>query len=183
MPQADCELVALVGRGVGRKHDLAAGLDDAFDRIRRPDVLADRHADAHAVKDQRAGIGPWAKHALLVEHAVVRQVDLEPHRFDPSARKQRRGIVERAVVDPRQADQHRRAAVGGLARHSFAGAAAGLLKRRLEDEVFGRIAGEIELRRHDEPGAEGGGFGARGAEALQIAVDVADDRGDSARER
>ena len=133
-------------------------------------------------KTSGPGCGPRAKHALLVEHAVVRQVDLEPHRFDPSAGEQRRGVVERAVLDPRQADQHRRAAVGGLARQRLAGAAAGLLERRLEHEVFRRIAGEIELRRHDEPGAESGGFGARFAQPFQIAVDVADDRG-NLRER
>ena len=133
-------------------------------------------------KTSGPGSRAGAKDALLVEHAVVRQVDLEPHRFDPSARKQRRGVVERAVLDPWQADQHRRAAVGGLARQRLAGAAAGLLERRLEHEVFGRIAGEIELRRHDEPGAESGGFGARFAQPLQIAVDVADDRG-NLRER
>ena len=106
---ADRELVALVRRRVGDEQDLAAGLEDAFDRVGSPDVLADRHADAHALKDDRARRGARRKHPLLVENAVVRQVDLEPHRFDPAMREERHRVVQLALLDPRQADQHRRA--------------------------------------------------------------------------
>ena len=84
---ADRELVALIGRGVGHEQDFAAGLGDALDRVRPPDVLADRHADAHAAKRRSARARARAEHALLVEHAVIGQIDLEPHRLDAPARR------------------------------------------------------------------------------------------------
>ena len=174
----DRELVALVRRGVGDEQDLAAGLEDAFDRIRPPDVLADRHADAHAAKDDRAGRGARREHPLFVEDAVVRQVDLEPDRFDPALGQERHGVVQFAVLDPGQAEQHGGSAVRRLPRQLFAGGAAGLLEGGLQHQVLGRIAGEIELRRQHEVGAERGGLGARLADAIAIARDVADDRGD-----
>ena len=93
------------------------------------------------------------------------------------------GVVERSVLDPGQADEHGRAAVGGLPRQRLAGGAAGLLKRRLQHEILGRIAGEEQFRREHEIGAEGRGLGARGAQPREIAIDVADDRARSARAR
>ena len=85
--------------------------------------------------------GPRANSALLVEHAVVRQIGLEAERRDPAAIEQRAGIVELAVLDPGRADQHGRAAVGGLARQLLDRRAAGRLERRLQHQVFRRIAG------------------------------------------
>ena len=92
--------------------------------------------------------------------------------------EQRHGVVKLAVLDPGQADQHRRPAVGGVARQLLAGRPAGLLERGLQHQILGRIAGEIELRRHHDVGAEGGGLLARLAQAVAVARDVADDRGD-----
>ena len=153
------------------------GLDDAFDGVRAPDVLADRHADAHAAKDDRPRRRAGREHPLLVEHAVIGQVDLEAHRLDPPAVEQRHGVVELAVLDPGQADQHRRPAVGGLARQLLAGRAAGLLKGRLQHQILGRIAGEEEFGRHHDVGAERRGLRARLAQPVAIALDIADDRG------
>ena len=124
------------------------------------------------------GDGPGREDALLVEDAVIGQIDLEPHRLDPPAVEERHGVVELAVLDPGQADQRRRPAVGGVARQLLAGRAAGLLKRGLQHQILGRIAGEIELRRHHDVGAEGGGLLARFAQPVAVARDVADDRGD-----
>ena len=124
------------------------------------------------------GDGPGCEDALLVEDAVIGQVDLEPHRLDPPAVEERHGVVELAVLDPGQADQRRRAAVGGVARQLLAGRPAGLLERGLQHQILGRIAGEIEFRRHHDVGAEGGGLRARFAQPVAVARDVADDRGD-----
>ena len=44
---------APVGRAVRHQQNLAAGLADAFDRLRAPDVLADRHADAQPAEIDR----------------------------------------------------------------------------------------------------------------------------------
>src|SRR6185295_19806421 len=95
-----------------------------------PYILADRHADADAADGHRAGGGAARKQPLFVEHAVIRQVGLETDRRDASAVEQRTGIVELAVLDPRTADQHRRAAVRGLARKLLDGRTARRLKRR-----------------------------------------------------
>ena len=79
---------------------------------------------------------------------------------------------------PGQADQRRRPAVRGVARQLLAGRPAGLLKRRLQHQVLGRIAGEIKLRRHHDVGPKGGGLLARFAQPIAVARDVADDRRD-----
>ena len=90
--------------------------------------------------------------------------------------EQRIGVVEAAVLDPGQPDEHRRAAVGGLARERLAGLAADILEGRLQDEILGRIAGEEELGEHDHVGAEPGRLGARLAHLGGVAGDVADGR-------
>jgi hypothetical protein len=53
----------------------------------------------------------------------------------------------------------------------------GFLERRLKHQVFGRIAGEEQFRREHEIGAKAGGLRAGGAQPREIAVDIADDRG------
>ncbi len=97
-----------------------------------PDVLADRHADAYAAKDDRPRRRPRRRHALLVKNAIIGQIDLEAHRFDAAAVEERHRVVELAVLDPGQAHQRRRPAVGCVAREILAGGAASLLKRRLQ---------------------------------------------------
>ena len=175
---ADGELVALIRRGVGNEQDLAAGFEDAFDRVRPPDVLADRNPDPDAAKHDRPRRRPGREHPLLVEDAVVGQIDLEPDRLDPPAIEQRHGVVKLAVLDPGQADQRRRPAVGGVAGKLFHRRAASLLERGLEHQVLGRIAGEIEFRRHHDIGPERRSLRARFAQPVAVPRDVADDRGD-----
>ena len=175
---ADDELVALIGRGVADEQDLAAGLEDALDRVRPPDVLADRDADPDAAKDDRPRRRAGDEHPLLVEHAVVRQVDLEPHRLDAALVEERHGVVQPAFLDPGQADEHRRPAVRGLARELLAGGAARLLEGGLQHQILGRVAGEVKLRRHDEVGAEASRFPPRLAQPVTVAGDVADDERD-----
>ena len=117
--EADVALVAPIGRAVRHDQHFGAGLGQALDHSRAPqcpDILADRHAEAHAAEVDRPGQRARREHALLVEHAVVRQVDLEADGRDAAAVEQRIGVVELAVLDPGRADEHRRAAVGGLAR-------------------------------------------------------------------
>ncbi len=113
---ANGELVAFVRGGVGDQQDFAAGLEDAFDRVGAPDVLADRHADAHPAKDDRPRRRPRRKHALLVKNAIIGQIDLEAHRFDAPAVEERHCVEELAVLDPGQAHQRGGPAVGRQAR-------------------------------------------------------------------
>ena len=175
---ANGELVAFVRGGVGDQQDFAAGLEDAFDRVGAPDVLADRHADAHPAKDDRPRRRPRRKHALLVKNAIIGQIDLEAHRFDAPAVEERHRVKELAVLDPGQAHQRGGPAVGRQAREILAGGAASLLKRRLQHQVLGRIAGEEQFRRHHEVGPEGRGLRARLTQTVAVARDVADDRWD-----
>ena len=60
--------------------------------------------------------------------------------------------------------------------------AAGLLEGGLQHQVLGRIAGEIELRRHHEVGAEAARLRPRLSQPVAVAGDVADDEG-NLRER
>ena len=175
---ANRKLVALIGRGVADEQDLAAGLEDAFDWVGAPDVLANRHANADAAKDDRPRRRAGREHPLLVEYAVVRQVDLEPHRLDPALVQQRHRIVQLAGLDPRQAGEDRRTPVRRLARQLLAGGPAGLLEGGLQHQVLGRITGEEELRRHHEIGPEGRRLRARLAQAIAVACDVSDDESD-----
>ena len=119
-----------MGRAVRDEEDLAAGLGDALDDLVAPDVLADRNADAHAADHHRPGQRTRREHALLVEDAVVRQIDLEAQRRNLAGVEQRIGVVEAAVLGPGP-DEHRRPAVAGLARERLAGLAADILEGRL----------------------------------------------------
>jgi hypothetical protein len=155
---------------------LAAGLADAFDRLGTPDVLADGHAQADAAEIDRPGHRSRREHPLLVEHAVVRQIDLEAQAGDTAAVEQRHGIVELAVFDPGGADQHRGPAIRRVGGERLDRAAARLLERRLENEVLGRIAADEQLGEHDEISAVARRLGAGAARLVRIARDVADDR-------
>ena len=97
-------------------------------------------------------------------------------RRDPAAVQQRAGVVELAVLDPGRADQHRRTAVGGLARQLFDRGAAGRLKCRLQHQVFRRIAGNEQFGQHHQIGAVGPRLRAGGARLGGVARDVADRR-------
>ena len=70
-------LERIEGRTVRHQQHLGAGLAQAFDRIETPDVFADGHADAHAANVEGAGHGAGLEDALLVEDAVIGQIDLE----------------------------------------------------------------------------------------------------------
>src|SRR5205085_11112176 len=95
---------------------------------------------------------------------------------DPAAIEHRRGVVELAVLQPRRSDQHRRAAVGGLARELLDLAPAGGLQRRLEYQVLGWISGQVKFGKYDEIGAVTARRGARAARLRSVAGDVADGR-------
>ena len=176
--QADVVLVARVGRTVRHNENFRAGLGETFDdvlvifRLFQPGILADRHPDPHAADRHRTRGGPPREHALFIEHAVIRQVDLEPDGSDPAFVEKRTGIVELAVLDPGSADQQRRAAVGGFPREFLDRGTAGRLKCRLQDQVFRRIAGNEQFRQNDQVGAIGASLRARGACLDGIARDI-----------
>ena len=183
--EAHLVLVALIGRAVRHDQQLGAGLGQALHHLGAPDVLADRQPEAHTAKAHRAGIGPGNEHALLVEHPVVGQIDLETHGRDGAAIEHAIGVVELAVLHPRRPDQHRGTAVGGLARKLFDLGPAGGLQGGLEDQILGRIAAHEQLGKGHQIGAVASRLGTRLARLLGVAGDVADggiDLGDRDRQ-
>jgi hypothetical protein len=174
--ETDLGLLAVVGRAVRHQQDFAAGFGQALDHIGTPDVLANGNADANTAQHDRPRHRSDREHALLVEHAVVRQVDLVARGGDLAALEQQIGVVELLVLDPGRTDQHRRTAVGGFARQPLHCRAAGGLERRLEHEILGHIAGDEQLRENHQVGALGGRGRAPTAHFLGIAGNIADGR-------
>ena len=160
------------GEPLGEMRISAPHLGQALDDVRTPDVLADRHAEANAAKVDRARHRPWREHALFVEHAVVRQVDLEAHGFDLAVIDQHDGVVDVAVLGPGRADEHAGAGAQLAGQRLDARPRRGG-ERRLEDEILGRIAGDEKLGEDDEIGTERGGARTQFAQLGDVAVDVA----------
>ncbi len=149
----------------------APHLGQAFDDVGTPDVLADRHAEADTAKVHGARHWPRREHALFVEHPVVGQVDLEAHGLDLAVVDQHGGVVDVPALRPDGADEHAgaRAQLGGQRLDARARRGG---KRRLEDEILRRIAGDEKLGEHDEIGTEGGSPRTHFAQLGYIAVDV-----------
>src|SRR5207237_10282918 len=100
-----------------------------------------------------AGQRPRRKYPLFVEHPVVRQIDLEANRLDYASIEQTISVIELAGLDPRRADEHRRPAIGGFPRQSLGVGTARRLKRRLEHQIFGWVAGQKQFRKRNDVGA------------------------------
>ncbi len=167
-------LADFVGRRVGHQQDLAAGLGDAFDDVGRPHVFADRHADAHAIEHQRPRHRAWRKNALVVEHAVVRQVDLVALADDLAFVEADDRVVELAVLVPRRGDEQRRPAVARVGTQGLDRLVATLHEGRLEHQILWEIAREDQLRRQHEVRALLLRLGSRRPDLREIAGNVAD---------
>ena len=172
---ADRLLAHPIGRAVRHDEQLRARVGKRPAHLLAPDVLADRHAELHPVPFDRLRHGARREHALLVEHAVIRQIALVPHRLDAPAVEQRHGVINERRIAPGKPHQHGRSAVVGVAGKRLAGLARRLLEGRLQREVLDRIAGQVELREGDQVGALHGRMRARRAGFAHIALDVADD--------
>ena len=130
----------------------------------------------HAAEIDRPRHRPRREYAALVEHAVVRQIDLAPNGGDRTAVEQAIGVVELAIVEPGRADQHGGTAIVGLARELFDLGAAGRLQRRLQHQVFRRIATDVEFGKGNQIGAVARGLRPRRARFVGIARDIAEGR-------
>ena len=126
-------------------------------------------------------IGPWhfgpgLENALLVELAVVGQVDLVALGQRLAGVGDDDRIVDAALALQRRADDDARSAVGRIGNQRFGRALAGAQEGGLVDEVLGRITGDEQLGEQDEVGALARRIGPRLARLGEIAGDVADDR-------
>ena len=98
---------------------------------------------------------------------MKRTIGRGPHRA-------RIGVVELAALDPGQANQHARPAIGGEGSEFIAGTAARILEGRLQDKILRRIGRQEQLRKHHERSALRGRPGARGAGFGGVADRIAD---------
>ena len=143
----------------------------AFDHVRRPHILANRHADAHPFEIDRSRHGAGGEHALFVKHSVVGQVDLGPHGGDRAVFQQNHRVDHLTVGPPGCAQQDRRAAIGGLGGEIFHGGDHLFDEQRLEDQILGRITAHEQLRGDDKIGAAFSRLGAGRAQLGEIVVD------------
>ena len=90
---AHIRLAGLERRAVRDQQQLATGLGDAFVHVGGPDVLADRHADAHIVEIYRSGERARIEHALFIEHPIIRQIMLVARRADRAVLEQHHRVV------------------------------------------------------------------------------------------
>ena len=171
---ADLALVELERRAVEHDQQIGAVFGEVAGDVRRPHVLADHHAQAQIAERHRLGQRAGAEHPLLVEHAVVRQIVLPAHRLDAAVLEQQGGVVEGAGMAPGRAQQQRRPAVAGLRRQRFRRRLDALLKRPLQHQILGRVAGQRQLAADDE--VAGAGAQTCRTDALDVAVDVAHHR-------
>ena len=83
--------------------------------------------------------------------------------------------MEPAIVDPGCADDDARA-FACRGRQALRRGPAGILQRRLQHQILGRIAAEEKLGQHQEIGAERGSVGMSGERQIEVAGDIAHDR-------
>ena len=97
---------------------------------------------------------PWHRAGgevpLLVENAVVRQIDLIAQRLHLAARKQRHGVVDFAVLAPGRAHDQGRGALFCDLREAVHRFHAGLHESGLQHEVLGRISRDEKLRKNQK---------------------------------
>jgi hypothetical protein len=107
-------------------------------------------SDHRAAKHDRLGKRTGLEQAHFVEGAVVGQFVLEARRLDLALVEQGDPVEQRAVLDEDRADQHRRAAIGRRPGQQFQLSRGAFDQGRLEDQVLGRIADQVELREHHQ---------------------------------
>ena len=96
------------------------------------------------------GHGPRREHALLVEHAIIREIVLIAHSLDPAAIEQRDRVIDERRVAPGQPDQNRGSTICGVAGKALGRLARRLLQCWLQHHVLKRVAGKIKLGEDDK---------------------------------
>ncbi len=137
---------------------------------RLPDVLADGDSDRDPVhlEDQRLGSG--LEVALLVEDAVVREVDLAVDGRHRAVGEHGRRVVD--VVGPLREAHHGHDSPG-LRREPLERDGRGVEEARLQQEVLRGVARERQLREHDQLGVALTGARGQVGDLGGVALDVA----------
>ena len=168
----------LVRRRVRRHHEVDAGAAQRRDRAAvLPDVLADDHADVEPVEPDDVELGARLEPAVLVEHAVVREVVLELPRDDLAAVERRRRVARADLVEVEVTDVGQHFTAAGLveaARQRLdalpGSGGEGLAQRKVLDG----ITGQGHLGEDDDVGAGFGGPAGPGDVQVGVAVEVTD---------
>src|SRR4051794_15260265 len=130
--EPDIVLLAPIRRAVRHDQQFRSGLGETFDDFGSPDVLANRNAKTNSTEIDRAWQGSDCKDSLLVEDAVVRQIDFETDGMNCAGVEQAIGIVKLSPLDPWRPDQDRGPTIGCFARKLFDLGWACRLKSRFE---------------------------------------------------
>ena len=117
-----------------------------------PDVLADRHADLHALELDRLGHRPRREDALLVERAVIGKLALQCSADHPSAVREDQRIVGRAALADDRADEDCRARLDRRCDQLVGAFVRSADELGLQDQILGRIADQLELRAQQQVG-------------------------------
>ena len=164
---------AVVGRGADVDAELSAAAGHAGEGLARiPDVLADADAEGEVAGAVDGYAAPGREVALLVEDAVVGEAALVAGVDLAAAGEDGGGVVGVAVApvdEPHHSDD-----AGGRGGEGSGGAARLLAEGAAQEQVLGGIAGDGELGEGDDGAASLTGGGDGGADAVAVAVDVAD---------
>jgi hypothetical protein len=141
-------------------------------RSRLPHVFADRRADDDIAETQEVEVVAGREVAVLVEHAVVRQVALAVDALHLAVRKHE-ARVEEIGVEVRRTDERRHAV--RRARDLLDRAPGGAYETGAEEQILGGVPGDAKLREEHEIGVSLAGAAEPLDDASRVAVDVADD--------
>jgi hypothetical protein len=141
-------------------------------RPRLPHVLADGQTDERLAELEQHELAPGREVAVLVEDAVVRQESLAVDRLDVAVRADR-ARVEEVLVEMGEADDCDD--VLRFARDLAQRRCCGADEARPQEQIFGRVAGDGELREEDEFGARLARFTEPREDEAAVAVEVPDD--------
>ena len=148
-PATEVAFAHMVGRGVDINHEIGPSVPlHCSGAGWVPDVFADVQTYAHAVDDEDGAFFTLLEVPLLVEHAVVGQVDLVIDAYDFPVVSEGTGVVD-VVTGIDEAYGHGHIFRGGCcyAAHSFD---VGLYEGGLEKEVFRWVASDGQLRKGDK---------------------------------
>ena len=164
-------------RTVGRDQDLRAAFRKALANLLLPNVFADRHTDLDALEHDGPRQRTGRENAQLVEHAVVGQLDLRPHRLHLTLVEQHDRIVDArlrlALFRPDRAREDRRPRPHG-AGQMFDRMQRRLLERRAQHEILRRIAGHEQFRKNHKVSTQSCSLRTGGTNPLDVAGNVTD---------
>ena len=175
-PVAHILLFHPIGRAVGHDQKRRPRLGQGDAGLLAPDIFANRHADFQPAKLERLGQWPGGEHALLIKHAVIRQIGLVADSLDAPPIEQRHGVIDERIFRPRQPHQHGRPAITGVAGKRLASLAGRGLEGRLQHQVLDGIAGQVKLGEGDQIRPVFARLRPQRARHGEIAVDIPHDR-------